>query len=100
VRRSRLCHGCGVAGGAGAVGAPHPPEGSVAADLRPVTLDTLGLEALGEGCEVIGCGLEVAGAQSVLETVSGQLAGDLTDVPLHGVQAVAAVGDVGGADVL
>ncbi len=40
------------------------------------------------------------GLQPFVEAVGGQHAGRFADVPFDRVQAVAAVGDVGGADVL
>ncbi len=43
---------------------------------------------------------DAGGGLAAVEGEGGQRSGRLTDVPLDGVEAIAAVGEVGGADVL
>lgn len=68
--------------------------------VGPFELDGLSDEEFLEVGEVLIVLVDLLGTQLVLQAVGGEQAGAFADVPLDGVEAVAAVGDVGDAEVL
>src|SRR5690606_37170180 len=69
-------------------------------DLGPVAFDAGAVQQRGEAVHEVVLGAHRVRRGAVLQGEGGQPPGGLADVPLDGVQAEAAVGDVGGADVL
>lgn len=65
-----------------------------------MALNSFAVEQPGESVEPLVLGLDLVRFDALGDAVRGQRARDLADVPFHRVEPVAAVGDVGGADVL
>ena len=69
-------------------------------DLRPMNLDPLRLENFLKVGQHLRRVAHLPGLHALLQAVGGEHAGRFPDVPLRRVQAVTAVGDVRGPDVL
>ena len=74
--------------------------GRIEAFRRPRQFDAAFLQEGLKAFEHGGIGLNLVDAAAAAQTMCGQKTRDFADVPLHGMQPIATIGEVGGADIL